>query len=207
MDAVLERLNLLEERINRLVTALAEERKRGGPRVEENETLKAQISREKQKTAQLEEKITVLRREDAEQKQSYDILKKRLEKLLKELDEIPDQISAEPDTDDGPDAQDAKSGVLEEGEIEEIDLDDEIDPMDDPEDEETADEEEAELDLAAEDGAEPPDDTPDADLTDPIPDFEEPAGEDKEEEEPELFAGPPKAPRGRPPKNTDDDLI
>ena len=104
MDAVLERLNLLEERINRLVTALAEERKRGGPRVEENETLKAQIAREKQKTAQLEEKIAVLRREDAEQKQSYDILKKRLEKLLKELDEIPDQISAEPDADDGPDA-------------------------------------------------------------------------------------------------------
>jgi chromosome segregation ATPase len=209
MDAVLEKLNLLEERIARLVAALAAEKRRVSPLAEESETLKAQIAREKQKTAQLEERIAALRADEAEQRQSHDILKKRLERLLKELDEVPDQLAADPEA----------SGAPGGGEIEEIDLDDGPEDSAPPEDAESAaaadaldeaDEAEAELDLAAEDGGDEP---MDEELTDPVPDFDEPPEDDekdeenREEEEPELFAETPKPARGRPPKNSDDDLI
>src|SRR5512144_3282255 len=99
MDVLLEKLNLLEGKIARLVSLLAEERKRSAPLVEENEILKQQISREKQKASSLEEKLNESRRGEAEQKKTGEGLKKRLEKILKELDEVPDRLVAESEED------------------------------------------------------------------------------------------------------------
>ena len=191
MDILLEKLNLLEEKINRLVSRLAEERKLGAPMTSENDALKQQIAREKQKNAALEERINLLRREETELRQTGDALKKKLEKLLKELDEVPDDLAAEsPETG-------APGEALENGEIQEIELDDGPDAKGEPDDDLSGGMDEPEEPALNEEEI-------DADLAEPIPDFD---GEPPADEEPGLFGDDSRnTPTGQR-KKSDDDLI
>jgi len=222
---MLEKLTILEKKVETAVSLLKEERAKAKSLVEENLALKEQIADEKQKYAKLAEEYTNYKVSQKGLQSEIETLKEKIESMLADLKDIPSEEKEGPISQEDFDAaynqgleqqahsQDttisseeiqetssSESDVVETSKDENI-PEEFLDEEDDDEEESEDDEEESEEEYIEEESEENLTQTGNSDIDDiDFGDLAEDNEEDKDEDENSLFDSEPTIP-------SEDDLI